>query len=414
MERANGERGNSRRSRQSGLLEAPAVWSLGPTSYRNRLFQWFRYRLPELTRLSRTHILTQNKCRIFEGVAAGFLLSFRRTATFVLLFLVACQLVLMMLQGAGEMVKEEHGSIGRGKTFASYFLALIALILLRLLGRLLHSKELQLAMGALNTFMEDADGHERRQAVARRQCRGMIAVWLGFNVASLSQMVTEIWLHHEGLSDAPAQNYIIFLLFNSIKVASVLLSSGIITQIVYLLSDLLGGLQTALDCWSAKMLAEPDFAEGVASWNLLQAMLKSMSSEVLFMFSALYIGGNVVFLTHVTSIVVIILNLGHPNAVEAAHRLAVGSLLLPSFAAYLLYRGAAVTQQCYLIPAFVNQIPGRVFDEQRDYLVRFIQNSSSGFMVHGVRLTQELLLKQMQLYVLGLSSLMSILMKSLV
>ena len=371
--------------------------------------------LPELTRLSRKQILTQKECQIFQGVAAGFLLNFRRTAAIVLVFLIACQLALTMLQAARGSVKEEHARIGRGTTMASYFYALIALILLRLLRRLLDSKELQLAMGALNTFMDDAEGHMHRRTAARRRSRCMIALWLGFNVASLSQMVAEICPHHEDLSNSPAENYFIFLLFSSMKVASMLLSSGIITQIVYLLSDLLCGLQTALDCWSAKMLVERDFAEGVTSWNLLQAMLKSMGSEVSLVFSALYFSGNVTFLQNITSIVMIIIDLEHPDAVAVAHsRIALGSLLLPCLAAYLLYAGAAVTQQCYLIPAFVNQIPGGVFDEQRDYLVRFIQNSSAGFMVHGVRLTQELLLKQTQLYVLGLSSLMSILIKSLV
>ena len=61
--------------------------------------------------------------------------------------------------------------------------------------------------------------------------------------------------------------------------------------------------------------------------------------------------------------------------------------------------GAALTEKCRAIPSFVNQIPANDIDHNRQYLVRFIQDSSAGFCIRDVKLTQEMFMKQV--YVVG-------------
>ena len=76
--------------------------------------------------------------------------------------------------------------------------------------------------------------------------------------------------------------------------------------------------------------------------------------------------------------------------------------LLPTI--YLFYlsarlfaEGALLSEKCQQVPAFVNQLPGEDDDAQRQYLVRFVADSSTGFIVKGVMLTQSAFLKQVQL-----------------
>lgn len=77
--------------------------------------------------------------------------------------------------------------------------------------------------------------------------------------------------------------------------------------------------------------------------------------------------------------------------------------------------GAALTEKCRAIPSFVNQIPTEEsIDQERQYLVRYITDSSAGFCVRDVKLTQEMVMKQM--YVVGamLSATISALSRALI
>jgi len=61
----------------------------------------------------------------------------------------------------------------------------------------------------------------------------------------------------------------------------------------------------------------------------------------------------------------------------------------------LFAKGAALTEKCRAVPAFVNQIPTTHWiDVHRQYLVTFITDSSAGFFVREVKISQELFLKQ--------------------
>ncbi|CAE7474530.1 TTN [Symbiodinium sp. CCMP2592] len=75
---------------------------------------------------------------------------------------------------------------------------------------------------------------------------------------------------------------------------------------------------------------------------------------------------------------------------------------------------AALTEKCRSIPAFVNQIPSQDYlDMERQYLVRFISDSSPGFFVRDIRLTQEMFLKQFLLVGGLLSGLVGVLSRVL-
>ena len=192
-----------------------------------------------------------------------------------------------------------------------------------------------------------------------------------------------------------------------VKLVLFILSSAIVLQSGIFLLNALDGLLYLLQCWCDGVMLDQDFETGVDSWNMLQAMFQSISSEISLMFAVLYVGGNVTFIFTVTSTAKLLLNsefdllqLGLPC-----------SLLMIGLAAYLLYRGVSVTEQCRRVPQLVNQLPGKALDERRQYLVRFLHDSSVGFTVHGVMLSQSLLLKQMQLYLACLSGFASLLVR---
>jgi len=65
-----------------------------------------------------------------------------------------------------------------------------------------------------------------------------------------------------------------------VSVLVYMLSSGMIMAAAYSQSHLLLGLDKSLDCWCARLMADPDFELGVQSWNILQALLKSVGREL--------------------------------------------------------------------------------------------------------------------------------------
>ncbi|CAE7913445.1 unnamed protein product, partial [Symbiodinium necroappetens] len=61
--------------------------------------------------------------------------------------------------------------------------------------------------------------------------------------------------------------------------------------------------------------------------------------------------------------------------------------------------GADLTSKCQNIPAFVNQLQSNEpLNEDRQYLVRYIDDSSAGFVIKDVKLTREIFLKEMILF----------------
>ena len=90
------------------------------------------------------------------------------------------------------------------------------------------------------------------------------------------------------------------------------------------------------------------------------------------------------------------------DGLEVWRVLLYASSLLPLL--YLCYlsvrlfaQGASLSERCKQIPAFVNQLSMRHdgADPDRRYLVKYMSNSAAGFTVHGVTLSQSVLVEQM-------------------
>mmetsp|Transcript_40792 Transcript_40792/g.67446 ORF Transcript_40792/g.67446 Transcript_40792/m.67446 type:complete len:163 (-) Transcript_40792:296-784(-) len=147
-------------------------------------------------------------------------------------------------------------------------------------------------------------------------------------------------------------------------------------------------------------MAMPEFEEGVRTWNVLQALLKCVGRELAGSFLIFQGFGYLCFIFFLVSGIVLIFS----NDFEALPLMmevlsGVPLLFLSCLSLRLSAHGAALTEKCLAIPSFVNQIPSKLIDQERQYLVRFIEDSSAGFFVRNVKLTQEMVMKQV--YIVG-------------
>ncbi|CAK9052943.1 Uncharacterized protein SCF082_LOCUS28918 [Durusdinium trenchii] len=173
-------------------------------------------------------------------------------------------------------------------------------------------------------------------------------------------------------------------------------SSWVAMNGAYFQFNLLLGLGKTLDCWCGDMLETQNFIGGISSWNSLQAMLKCVGREVTWCFTVLislgYIG---LFISLAASLSLFLepdLDIGSVLLSESA---LLPLMYLFFLSARLVAQGALLSEKCRQIPAFVNQLLGDRVDLHRQYLVHFIADSSAGFIVHGVTLSQAVFLRQM-------------------
>jgi len=205
------------------------------------------------------------------------------------------------------------------------------------------------------------------------------------------------------LSSSDSTNLTHEVLFCVLEMLSVLvfaLTSGLLMSAAYTQSHLLLGLDKSLDCWCSNIMVMPDFEEGVRSWNVLQALLKCVGRELAGSFLVLQIFGSLCFIFFLVSGIMLAFRDDFetvPLLVEIFS--SVPLLFLCTLSLRVSAHGAALTEKCRAIPSFVNQIPANDIDHNRQYLVRFIQDSSAGFCIRDVKLTQEMFMKQV--YVVG-------------
>ncbi|CAE7253778.1 unnamed protein product [Symbiodinium natans] len=164
----------------------------------------------------------------------------------------------------------------------------------------------------------------------------------------------------------------------------------------YVQSHLLLGLDKSLDCWCCSVL-DGDFRSAVESWNCMQALLKAVGREMAGSFIAAQAVGAIGFIYFLASTATLAFQSGFHlqfTAVESVS--SVPLLLLFLLNLRVCWHGAALTEKCRAIPAFVNQIPSPdedPIDHDRTYLVRFITDSAAGFSVKDITLTREKLMK---------------------
>lgn len=350
---------------------------------------------------SQTHILgSTSLCSSLEDDApldAGsrLILAFNSMLYLALGIPLVCVLSLAVACG-GVVCRSDTGLAST--VLESIIYGIAASLCVRHMTRALHSKNLKLATGRLHAFVAEFKV-DWREVSGQEGCK-YLCMWLLVVLIIIVARCLGIWwlLTSEDFSWAWTH-----VLPASLKICSLLvyaLSSGLLTAAAYTQSYLLLGLDKSLDCWCSHLMAMPEFQEGVRSWNVLQALLKCVGRELAGSFLILQGFGYLCFIFFLVSGIVLIFS----NDFEALPLMVevlsgVPLLFLSCLSLRLSAHGAALTEKCRAIPSFVNQIPGKLIDQERQYLVRFIEDSSAGFFVRNVKLTQEMVMKQV--YIVG-------------
>lgn len=162
--------------------------------------------------------------------------------------------------------------------------------------------------------------------------------------------------------------------------------------LVYCQLHICCGFELAIDSFCLRFFQEGNLAKGIYEWNMLQAMLRRSAGAV-----------EACFLAIATSILaVLMLTLREiwdasrlawlaQASVAPCSALWAGWVLSPAaLIFYCMFMGATVTEKCLRAPSLVNSwITGEhdYIDNERQYFVQYIMQSSAGWYVRGVRLS---------------------------
>jgi len=285
--------------------------------------------------------------------------------------------------------------------------ASLAMTLTTLLGRAMRSADFDLALTQLHLFV--ADFTKTWKQVSRGEWWKYVFAWFLIVAVFVSVQAWEMWRAGSLLADA---EQVLVKVFAVLSFVSLGISSACIIWTTHLQAHVLIGLDQGLDCWCFELISSMDFHSGIESWNALQALLKSVARQLASSFLALFtlvVCGFVYFL--VSGVVWVF-----QTDITARRLLMEGLSSLPLLFLFILGMrlfafGADLTEKCREVPAFVNQIPSsNAADLSRQYLVRYITDSSPGFVVKDVKLTRELFMKQVILFaglVSGMASALS-------
>eukprot|EP00435_Cladocopium_sp_Y103_P039481 s1489_g10.t1 len=259
-----------------------------------------------------------------------------------------------------------------------------------LLRMALKSDDMNLALDKMQLFV--ADFMVEWKKISGTEGRIYVAAWVLMMLCFATSSGMDMWHHGDSADDSLKT---IQFLVNGAAVLTFGFASFLVTLVAYVQSHILLGLDRSLDCWCCSILNESDFALGVDSWNCLQALLKCIGRGIASSFLASQACGAIGLIYVLASAVTASFQLGlNPNVLilEGVHA-------LPLLVFFLLNlrvcaHGANLTEKCRVIPAFVNQIPTEdALDDERQYLVRYVADSSAGFFVKEVKLTREMFLK---------------------
>lgn len=344
-------------------------------------------------------------------VGSKLILAMPRFLYFVIGFLLLCETVLAV--ACGPVHCPSHAGL-RSTVVESITYGIAAAFSTASMKKALTSNNLKLATGGLLSFV--AELHVDWISVSGKEGCKYAGVWL---MMVLSLVTTRcLGTLHRLNSNSFVFDLTHEMMLNSMDVLSLLTycaSSALVTAAAYAQSHLLLGLDKSLDCWCSRILDLPDFRQGVQSWNALQALLKSIGRELAGTFLILQIFGSLCFMFFLVNGVILVFEDldAIPWTIEVFSGFPL--LFMSCLSLKVSAHGAALTEKCRAIPSFVNQIPTEEsIDQERQYLVRYITDSSAGFCVRDVKLTQEMVMKQM--YVVGamLSATISALSRALI
>lgn len=344
-------------------------------------------------------------------VGSKLILAMPRFLYFAIGFLLLCETVLAV--ACGPVHCPSHAGL-RSTVVESITYGIAAAFSTASMKKALTSNNLKLATGGLLSFV--AELHVDWISVSGKEGCKYAGVWL---MMVLSLVTTRcLGTLHRLNSNSFVFDLTHEMMLNSMDVLSLLTycaSSALVTAAAYAQSHLLLGLDKSLDCWCSRILDLPDFRQGVQSWNALQALLKSIGRELAGTFLILQIFGSLCFMFFLVNGVILVFEDldAIPWTIEVFSGFPL--LFMSCLSLKVSAHGAALTEKCRAIPSFVNQIPTEEsIDQERQYLVRYITDSSAGFCVRDVKLTQEMVMKQM--YVVGamLSATISALSRALI
>ncbi|CAK9081001.1 unnamed protein product [Durusdinium trenchii] len=283
-----------------------------------------------------------------------------------------------------------EGDFRFGTLGSELICGLAAVITVALLRRALQSDDLNLAVDKLQLFVSDF--MVQWSEVSGREWRVYLMAWLlmvcCFTLSNAMDMSRSLPRNFDSLQ-------IVQLTMNGVGIFIFSVASFLVSLAAYVQSHFLLGLDRSLDCWCCSILNDSDFALGVESWNCLQALLKCIGRGIASSFLALQAFGAIGMVYVLASAVTLAIKDGfQPEVFFVEMVIALPLLVFFFMNMRVCAHGAALTEKCRVIPAFVNQIPTQeALDEDRQYLVRYVSDSSAGFFVKDAKLTREMFLK---------------------
>ncbi|CAE7232790.1 cnnm4 [Symbiodinium pilosum] len=293
----------------------------------------------------------------------------------------------------------------RGVSF--HFLAAVTMLYsivgvhcVRQFKRAMHSESMKLADQQLGRFAHEFELDCHWSSAGGVRTSQFIVVWLLMVMGDVVQHIFKVW----NLDDSDSDSEIGRLAAHAIQAVAAtcfMVYSALVVLTVISQARCLAGLNRMLDCWCNDLLSKSNFAAAAQSWNVMQASIKSVAQALSRSFLILQSLASVGFCFLLGGTAGMSLRAEATTVqliAEAASAFPLLFLFLASL--ILMSRAAALTEKCRSIPTFINQIPSdRDLDPDRQYLCRYVADSSTGFIIFGVTITQELFLKQV--YFLG-------------
>ena len=165
--------------------------------------------------------------------------------------------------------------------------------------------------------------------------------------------------------------------------------------VTYLQLHILGGLELAIDSFAVNFFKELDFEKALAEWNVLQAMLRHVSTKLSGSLLMLGVssGSSILYLIELSFVRT---DVGGGFGFILLNLWSLPPIIL---FLYTMMRAAAVTEKASRVSPLVNSWTfedkvgwGELQEEQgwmnleRQYLVQYINQSEAGFYVQGVKI----------------------------
>jgi len=178
------------------------------------------------------------------------------------------------------------------------------------------------------------------------------------------------------------------------------LSSLLLVVLTYLVLHISHGLASSVDAFCSSLINSGDLSQAIHRWNMVGAILREVCSSIQ---SCLFVLQATVLFTFMLGAVDFYLS---DQSDESYGSLLFPHVLLTFWISRVFFTAAAVTKKCARVPSLINACDfGVPFDEKRQYVVQYVEQSAAGFYVTDIRLTAAMTVKFSYVCVLGLFTL---------